>query len=72
MFDKTLYVLGLLFVLGGVAAACTFWAGIDEGGPIAFLLAGSALAVLMPVIIDRVANWGVPGDEPALSWRSRH
>lgn len=71
MFERTLFWLGVLFFLGAVAAACTFWAGIDEGAPIAFLLAGTTLAALIPVTLDWLGNWGVPGDERALSWLPR-
>lgn len=66
--EKTLFWLGVLFLLGGVAAACTYWAGISEGAPIAFLLGGSTLAVLIPVAIDWLGNWGVPGDEHGMEW----
>lgn len=70
--EKTLFWLGVLFLLGGVAAACTYWAGIDEGAAIAFLLGGSALATLLPVGIEWVSNWGVPGDEHGLPWGAKH
>ncbi len=68
--DRALLGLGVLFLLGGIAAACTFWAGVAEAGPIAFLLGGSTVAALMPVGINQWARWGVPGDERPL--RSEH
>jgi hypothetical protein len=56
-------------LLGAFAAACVFWAGVDQGAPIAFALAGFALAILIPIGIGRAENWEVPGDEPPLPWR---
>lgn len=61
--------LGTLLLLGAIAAACAFWAGADAGAPIAFALGGLLLCVVAPLGIGALGNWGVPGDEPRVSWR---
>ena len=60
-------LLAVLF-LGGVAAACALWAGISQGGPIAFACGGFIVAAGLPVVLAQDANWCVSGNEPALRW----
>jgi hypothetical protein len=64
----TLVLLAALF-LGGVAAACALWAGISQGGPIAFACGSFFVAVGLPVVLTQDANWCVSGNEPAPRWR---
>jgi hypothetical protein len=59
-------------LLGAVAASCVFWAGVEQGGPIAFALGGFTLAIIVPVGLGQMGNWGMPGDEPAPRWRRAH
>lgn len=60
--------LGAMLFLGGVAAACVFWAGVSEAGPVAFALGGFALMIAAPIGMNQLGNWGVPGDEPSVGW----
>ena len=64
-------VLAVLLFLGGVAAAIALWAGAGEGAAIAVVLGGAAVTVALPVVTGQLGRWGVPGDEPPLSWRGR-
>lgn len=64
--------LGGVLFLGGVVATCVFLAGVNEAAPIAFALGGSVVAIAAPVGLNRLGNWGVPGDEPPLAWPWRH
>jgi len=66
---RIVLVLGAVLFLGALAAACVFWAGVSEAAPVAFALAGLTLAVVLPVGVGKVGNWGVPGDEPSAGWR---
>lgn len=61
-----------ILLLGALAAACAYWAGAAQGAPIAFALAGFLLAIVVPVAIGQLGNWGAPGDEPAPRWRHSH
>ena len=69
---RVLLLLGALLFLGGVAAACAFWAGAEAGAPVAFACGGGLLAIITPTLIGQWGNWGVPGDEPRLTWRGKH
>lgn len=69
---RAVIVLGSLLLVGALAAACAYWAGAAQGAPIAFALAGFAVAVIVPVAVGQLGNWGAPGDEPALHWRHSH
>ena len=69
---RILLALGAVALLGGIAAAIAFWAGADQGAPIAFALGGCLVAIVVPVGVSQLGNWGVPGDEPPLAWRRQH
>ncbi|MGH3185296.1 MAG: hypothetical protein ACRD1G_02060 [Acidimicrobiales bacterium] len=69
---RIVLLLGAALFLGGVAAACVFWAGVSEAAPVAFALGGFALAIGITVGIGQLGNWGVPGDEPPLGWHHKH
>lgn len=69
---RTVLALGVVLFVGGVVAACIFWAGVDGAGPVAFALGGLTIVCVLYVGIGRLGNWGVPGDEPPLIWRSKH
>jgi len=60
--------LGAAVFLGGVAAACAFWAGVSAAAPVAFVLGGLTFAIGVPIAINQLGNWGVPGDEPSIDW----
>lgn len=64
--------LGGLMLLGAIAASCALWAGVEQGAPIAFALGGFTLAIILPVGLGQLGNWGMPGDEPALRSRRAH
>jgi hypothetical protein len=64
-----LAIAAILFV-GSLAAACAFWAGASVGAPIALALAGFVVAIVVPLTIAQLGNWGVPGDEPRVTWRN--
>ena len=66
---RIVLVLAAILLLGSAAAACVFWAGIAAGGPVAFALGGFLVAVVVPMGMGQLGNWGVPGDEPRLRWR---
>lgn len=66
---RTIIVLASILILGALTAACAYWAGVSQGAPIAFALAGLALCILGPVGINQLGDWGEPGDEPTLRWR---
>lgn len=66
---RVVLVLAAFLLLGSVAAACAFWAGIAAGGPVAFALGGFLIAVMVPIGMGQLGNWEVPGDEPRLGWR---
>lgn len=66
---RTLIVLGAVLFLGALAGACAYWAGASQGAPIALALAGFTLAIIIPVGVGQLGNWGVPGDRPRLRWR---
>ncbi len=66
---RALIVLGTTMLLGALAGACAFWAGVRQGAPIALALAGFTLVIGIPVGIGQLGNWGVPGDEPKIRWR---
>lgn len=69
---RIMLALGGALFLGGVAAACLFWAGVSQGAPIAFTLGDLALVTVIPLAIGQMGNWGVPGDVPPFNWRRRH
>jgi hypothetical protein len=69
MMMRFVLALAGVMLLGALAAACAFWAGIDQGAPIAFALSGFTLAILVPVGVGQMENWDMPGDEPPLPWR---
>jgi hypothetical protein len=60
--------LGALMLLGAIAASCALWAGVEQGAPIALALGGFTVAIVLPVVLDQMGNWGVPGDEPPPRW----
>ena len=68
---RVLLALAAILLLGSVAAACAFWAGVTAGGPVAFALGGFLIAVVVPMGVGQLGNWGVPGDEPRLHWRGQ-
>ena len=66
---RVILVIAVLLILGGLAAACAFWAGADTAAPVAFALGLMSLTIVVPVWIGQLSNWGVPGDEPRLDLR---
>lgn len=69
---KVALALGYALIVGTVVALGVFWAGVNGAGPVAFALAGFAIACILPISIARMGNWGVPGDESSFNWRSTH
>lgn len=69
---RTMIALEALLVLGALAAAIAFWAGADQGAPIAFTLAAFAVGIGIMLGIAQVGNWGVPGDESPIRWGAGH
>ncbi|MEO6885853.1 MAG: hypothetical protein ABI232_06145 [Jatrophihabitantaceae bacterium] len=69
---RIVLALGVALFVGGIVAACVFWAGVNSAGSVAFALAGLAIAFVVPVVIGRFGNWDVPGDEPAFGWLAKH
>lgn len=69
---RTVLTLEALLVLGALAAAISFWAGADQGAPIAFALAAFAIGIAITLGIAQSGNWGVPGDEAPIRWRGKH
>jgi hypothetical protein len=65
---RFIIVLVSVLFLGGVAAACALWAGISQGGPIAFACGAFVVAFGLPAVLTQDANWCVSGNEPALRW----
>lgn len=65
---RTVLALAISLFVAAVVLACVFWAGVDGAGPVALALAGLSVAAGVPVWMERLNNWGVPGDEPTFGW----
>ncbi|MEO9139755.1 MAG: hypothetical protein ABI345_11890 [Jatrophihabitans sp.] len=68
---KNVLLLGYALFAGAVVSLVVFLAGVDGAGPVAFALAGFAIACVLPIVVTRMANWGVPGDE-SFGWLPKH
>ncbi|HEY7008165.1 MAG TPA: hypothetical protein VH395_04460 [Jatrophihabitantaceae bacterium] len=66
---RLVLALAAVGLLGGIVSACLFWAGVDQGAPLALAFGGLLLVIVVPLAVGQLGNWGVPGDEPPIRWR---
>lgn len=66
---RIVLIVDVALFVAGIIAAIVFFTGVELAAAFAFACGGLGLGLAIMIGITQSGNWGVPGDEPRLSFR---